>query len=58
MLSIIGTLGLMILLIYLGKNWKKIKITTFLLIIFIALAQVMIIIFTVYTNKAPEIKFF
>lgn len=56
MLSIIGTIGLMICIIILGKNHKKIKWTSYSIIIIVTILQVIITLFVIYTLKAPDLK--
>ena len=56
MLAIIGTIGLMLIGIILGKNVKEIKWIHFILIIFITLIQVAIMLYVMFTTKPPEFK--
>ncbi len=56
MLSILGTIGLMLSLILIGKNYKEIRWTSFLLLTIITIIQVVIILYVMYTTKAPEFK--
>lgn len=56
MLSILGTIGLMLLIIILGKYYKEIRWTSFLFLIFITLIQVIIVLYVMYITQPPEFK--
>lgn len=53
MIAVSGTLGLIILVILIGKNKKTIRPFTYVAIIIIALLQVLIVFYSMYTMTNP-----
>ncbi len=54
MLSVGGTIGLMLLLVLVGKSRREIRLSSFVLLVFIAAIQVAIVLFTMYTMTPPS----
>lgn len=54
MISIAGTLGLMIVLIILGKKEKEIRLILYLIVAFIAMLQVLVVLLSMYTASPPN----
>ena len=53
MLSVAGTLGLLILVIALGKRQKEIHPLSYVFVVVIALLQVLIVLYDVYKMEPP-----
>lgn len=55
MLATGGTLGLMILVILIGRNKKETRLIHYLMISVIALIQVAVVLFVMYTMETPSL---
>ena len=50
---VLGTIGLLMIIILIGKNVKKIHPIVYIIITFIAILQVGIILYAMYTMQIP-----
>jgi hypothetical protein len=56
MLSLGGSLAFMLVALLFGRGTKNVRYTSYVALILIALAQVLIILFDMYTKKPPTVE--
>ena len=52
-MAVAGTIGLLMIVILIGKNFKKIHPVIYIIIVFIAVLQVGIVLYVMYTMQIP-----
>jgi len=53
-MAVAGTLGLMMLVILLGKSHRKITPVSYVFVVIVALVQVAIVFYVMFTLQPPE----
>jgi len=55
MISVVGTIGLMVIAIIMGKSKREIGLSLFIKLLLIAVLQVGIVLFAMYTMMPPQL---